>query len=154
MRAVQKAIIAKRIAKLADGSIDFAASDMAWDRNSDRRKQPHVRRPAAAAQAGAEPLAETDDGDFGEAQRQREWERVKRERLARRKSEGELLEASEVEKTWGTILSRIKSTLLLLPDEVAVKVASISDVRVCRSTVDREVRDALALLSECEYDAA
>lgn len=97
--------------------------------------------------SNADPQTEAKDGDFLEAQRQREWERVKRERLARLQSERELLLAVEVHHAWSAHIAAVKNSFLLLAPRLAQKLAAVDDVHQCAAVIDAEVRRVLSELA-------
>jgi hypothetical protein len=68
--------------------------------------------------------------------------------IQRRKLEGTLLEAEEVDQTWAEILQVCKDRLRLIADNIAPTLASCTIEAECRSVVMREVDDALTVLSK------
>lgn len=143
--AVWRAIHTKRI-KLIDGLIDPAQADQDWERNSNHRQQRGIHKIAGPVEANAEPQAEKTDGDFLEAQRQREWERVKRERLARRKQEGELIDRATVEADWTDIAIRLQNAVMGLPARIANRMSAESRHEILTVATD-ECRKILVSLS-------
>ena len=61
---------------------------------------------------------------------------------------GRLIDAEEAERKWGARISAARSRLLLLPDKIAPKLLRITDVIEIRAIIDRELKDALAELSQ------
>ena len=60
---------------------------------------------------------------------------------------GELIEASQVEQAWETILLRVKSRVMSIPTSAAPLLIGVDDQAVIQETIDEMVRDALAELS-------
>ncbi len=147
---VKKAVDTGRL-MLIDGKLDPVAADRQWDENTSQKQQRSSWRQVDRAEPEkSERTGETKN----DAETRKEIALANlREREDREKA-GELLPAADVERTWGGILRRIKSTLLILPDEIAPRVAAESDVRKCRAIIDREIRDALTSLGEPEDDEA
>jgi hypothetical protein len=94
------------------------------------------------------PPEETDSGSFLEAQRQHEWEKVRRQRLARLKDEGKVVDAEDAVAEWGRMISAVRAAILLVPDKVAPRVAPVADVRDCRAILVKECNALLTGLSE------
>ena len=59
-----------------------------------------------------------------------------------------LVAIADVEAMWSQMMSVVRSRMLLLPDKLAQRVAVVSNVLECREIVDREIREALTVLSD------
>ncbi|MEN6532184.1 MAG: hypothetical protein ABFD89_00880 [Bryobacteraceae bacterium] len=156
LAAVQKAIRTGRIQQEPSGGIDFEKADAAWDQNTDarRRRTPREDSPEPPKEnLPEEPTQELDGGSFFEAQRQREWERVKRERIQRKVLEGKLLDAEKVRDTVSEMISSARAKLLVIGDELADKLAATSDPVRCRELVDGRISQALDDLAEYPANA-
>jgi phage terminase Nu1 subunit (DNA packaging protein) len=58
---------------------------------------------------------------------------------------GELLDAAEVERTWGGVLRTVRASLLAVPSRVGARLPHLTAADV--DEIDREVRDALGEIS-------
>lgn len=155
--AVQKAIKSGRIQQEPDGRIDFEKADSAWDENTDARRRRASRKETPdppKEEPQDEPKRELNDGSFSEAQRQREWERVKKERLQRKVLEGKLLDAEKVRDAVSGMIAGARAKLLVIGDELADKLAGTSDPVRCRELVDDRISQALDDLAEYPANAA
>jgi hypothetical protein len=152
--AVSKAIKANRIF-LVDGKLDPDLANRDWEANSNHRQQRKAKAPESIAPAAAGSLEvagtpklvgppELDEGTFHDAQRQLEWEKVRKQRQARKLREGELVLAADVVKEWERHIDAVKNRLLLLESKVPAE---------CRALVGREIRSALEELAG-DVDAA
>lgn len=68
--------------------------------------------------------------------------------IARRKLEGSLLEAEEVERTWGELLQVVKDRLRLIPDDIAPALLACTDEAEIRSILTREILTAFGGISK------
>jgi hypothetical protein len=153
LSAVQKAIKTGRI-KTINGKIDFSSADKSWEENSDHRQQRQQKQGASLSTAEEIPAAEMDTTQtFLEAQRQHEWLKVQKEEMELRKRCGELFEKHEAEEKWGKLLTSFRNRMGIVPDNLAPRVAVLSDVLECRALIEREVRQVLTALSEYQPDA-
>jgi phage terminase Nu1 subunit (DNA packaging protein) len=119
-----------------DGSFDVDKVKAALAKNRD------VEQPTQAA--GGDPAY----AEYNLHRSIREKYRAKREEMDLRERMGELVERSTVQTVWGEVTGNVRNQLLLLPDRVAPRIAAITDVLECRFLLDREVRQALAELTE------
>lgn len=115
----------------------------------------HQHREAVGSEDQVEPDHEGNSTQavFNRAKAKREVTRAAQADLDLKKRLGELVEVAEVERTWATILTSIRGALLLLPAKLAPKVSVLKDPRECEMVIDREVRLALAGLSEYQPNA-
>lgn len=164
LAAVQKAIKSGRIKTLPDGKVDPELADSQWKlrTRASMQKRPLVSdasggaagkmRVDAAISASdsddADAIPNVNDGDYYEAQKQHEWEKVRRARMVRRQREGELVEVSEIKVEWGRLIAACRSAALMMPDKIAKKVAVTSDTRECRAIISRAVNEFLSAMSE------
>lgn len=143
LTAVQKALASGRI-RAKNGQIEPTQADRDWLSNSDQRRQ-RQRRPDNNAEP--DEVTVPNDGSFQEAQRQREWERLRRERTARRVREGELVEVAEVREAWCEIASRIRDGVMGLPTRVCIRLPA-EWRRKISDTLTEEARKVLAAMGE------
>jgi hypothetical protein len=155
-QAAYKRLKSGKVTLNSRGLIDTESAAAQWEANKDVR-QWQRGAPKQSARASHELLAgekgqtyapPEDRASFSEAQRAREWLRVKREKLAVEVIEGKLVDVAEVEAAWSAMILTARNRLLLLPDKVAPRIAAVSDVQECRAIVDYEIREALTALSE------
>ena len=135
------------------GLIDTESAEALWAANKDTWQEQRgapKRSTTASPQSGGSGRAFTLEGrsSLSEAQRAREWLRVKKEKLTVELLEGRVVEITEVEAEWSALVSAARTRLLLLPDKVAPRLALVSDVLECRAIVEREIREALTALTE------
>ena len=163
-KTVRKAIAAGKI-RLVDGMIDPALADADWARNRDAGQASKLAE-AAAAVATPEPAAVTapvapaagqvaqqsqptlELAPLTAARIRATEEGTAIKEIQRRKLEGSLLEAEEVDRAWSEVLQVLKDRLRLIPDNIGEQLAASSDAAVCRSLVAKEVMDALAAMSK------
>lgn len=174
-RAVQKAIASGRITTMPDGSIDPAAADAAWARNTDETKaansvsgDPKHRRPegsppipaGASAPAtsrvragGSSATGTQDAGQSGvaagytAARALRETYAARRERLRFEKETGALVPVDDVRLAAFNTARRVRDLLLAVPDRIAPVLAATDDTTSCHRIVGDEIRRALQELS-------
>lgn len=163
-KTIRKAIQAGKI-PLVDGLIDPAIADAAWSRNRDAGQESKLADaasgvPAEPLHASAKPEPRDPQPEPREAQPEFELAPLTEARIAntkestaikeitRRKLEGGLLEAEEVERTWGELLQMVKDRLRMMPDNLGPALAACSEEAECRSLVMREVMEALGALSK------
>lgn len=159
--SVQKARDTKRIKVAEDGSIDFEQADADWERNSNQRQRrtPKACRPTSspAPPVGLPPepgdATEVNEGDFLEAQRQHEWEKVWKERQARKVRLGELIERQRVMNEVGGLIVASKTKLRSIGSKIGPALAMEVEPAVCQSLVDAEVDEALADLAKWNLEA-
>jgi hypothetical protein len=142
---------------------DKAHAELGRTLDSQQERRAKVETPRSKVERGF-PLREPDpDGlpmtgstheMFNRARAAKEIAIAKERQLDLRLRQGELLEASEVERVWTEALTSFKNRLLSLPDKLAPKMAACSNVLECRAIMDQEVRKVLSALSESKPDAA
>lgn len=146
-QAAYKRLKSGKVKLNSRGLIDTESAAAQWKANQDAWQRQRGA-PKQSARASHEYAPSRDRASLSEAQRAREWLRVKREKLMVELIEGKVVEIAEVEAEWSAIVSAARNRLLLLPDKVAPRVAAISDVLECRAIVEYEIREALTTLSE------
>jgi hypothetical protein len=163
LRAVQKAIASGRITKGSDGRIDFDRADRDWEANLNHRKRrsPRSKKKQSVISNQTNSLGENEASlgnipteSFLEAQRRHEWLKVQKEDLELRRRRGELVELSDIEIVWSNIVSASQDRFLGIPGKLAPRLVSISSVHECQILLEREIREALALLTEYKPNAA
>lgn len=128
----------------ANGLVDVDQAAVDWEKNRDVRqgsKNPSGMRPAASTHS-------EDRSSLSEAQRAREWLRVKREKLTLETAERKLIEREEVRQAVSAMITASKSRLSTMADELCDRLAAESDSIRCREMVARKVNEALSMLSE------
>lgn len=159
-KAVRKAIAAGKIPLVGD-LVDVEIADHSWSRNRDGGQQSKLAdaiatAPPAELHASATPPATGSEQKQAElaiapltAARIRNTEvSTAIKEVTRRKLEADLLEAEEVERTWGEMLQAVKDRLRLIPDNIGDVLAGTSDAAECRSIVMKEILDALSAASK------
>jgi len=155
-QAAYKRLKSGKVKLNSRGLIDIESAAAQWEANKDVRQWQRgaPKRSARAShelrsgESGRTYAPPEDRASFSEAQRAREWLRVKREKLAVEVIEGKLVNVADVEAAWSAMILTARNRLLLLPDKVAPRIAAVSDVQECRAVVDYEIREALTALSE------
>lgn len=159
--AVQKARDTGRISVDGDGRINFESADAAWLRNTNVRQSRPPQKTATKKrvsgtgrkdQSGNQ-AEDREDGSFLEAQRQREWERVKKEKLQRLTLEGKLLDTEKVREAVAGMIIDFRTKALVIGDELADKLAATADPIACRELVDSRIHQALESLAEYPANA-
>lgn len=84
---------------------------------------------------------------YDEAQRLKEIELYRRQKLANDESEGKLVDGEAVKVAWSEVISTSRSMLLLIPDEIGDRLASESDPIRCRELVREKIHHALSELA-------
>lgn len=148
--AILKAVKTGRLT-LVKGKVDVATADSQWTERTDQRQ---TRTKRTEDRPVEDPGPEQSDGSFFEAQRQREWERVKKDRLQRLALEGKLLDAERVRDAVSGMIITVRTKLLVIGDEMADKLASTSDPVRCRELVDGRISHALDELADYPANAA
>jgi len=90
---------------------------------------------------------------FNRARAAKELTIAKERQLNIRKRQGELLEESDVRRTWTDTLARFQNRIRQIPDILAPRVAAMEDVLEIRALIAREIDAALRALYENEADA-
>jgi len=159
-KTVRKAIASGRI-RLVDGMIDPVLADADWSRNRDSGQESKLAAAASGISAAPSPaLRASAKSEPAESKPEFELAPLTTARIANvetataikeitlRKLEGGLLEAEEVERTWGELLQMVKDRLRMMPDNLGPALAACSEEAECRSLVMREVMEALGALSK------
>lgn len=145
----------------ADGRVPLAEAT-SWYESRIHKSKKKGPKPLADPEQ-ALPLVKsgpTNGKDLPAAVRLLEAQATKEEQLAiLRQMEVEerkatLVDLNEIETVWGKIVSATRSRMLNLSDELAARLAVVTDVLECRAIIDREVKAALSSLTEYEQDAA
>lgn len=171
-KTIRKAIQAGKI-PLVGGMVDSEIADAAWSRNRDGGQQskladaapPTLTRHTAATETALPSMAfeaSVSAGALVEEPKEPQFtlapltaarirntdESTALRELARRKLEGSLLDAEDVERNWGELLQVIKDRLRLIPDDVAPSLAACTDESECRSILMREILTTLGAISK------
>jgi len=149
--AVQKRVKHGKI-RLIDGKIDPAKADADWEQNRDELQQqrgarstgkPKAQPPVASAERKPPARESQQDGkSLPEAQRMREWLRVKREKLLLDKLDGTLVDADEVKAQTEARFRNDAEALLNWPARVVADIAAElgTDEHQTHAVLDRHVR--------------
>ncbi len=174
--AVRKAVKSGRIPVEADGTIDPAKANVAWERNTSPAQQrkpdpvpapvkpapvsdkpastpakppaPPVRQPP---QRPAEPEAGPSTAGMPKYQMSRavrETYNAKLTRLEYEEKTGKLLNAEDVAKDAFALARRVRDRLLNIPSRMASVLASETDSKAIEALLSQELRIALEELSE------
>ena len=106
--------------------------------------------PADADELAARAAADLGSVTFAEAQRLKEIELYRRQKIANDESEGKLVDGAGVELAWMEIVAKVKSKLLQLPDEMCDHLATESDPIRCREMLRNKIEQCLAALSKSD----
>jgi hypothetical protein len=141
--AVNEAVREGKI-PLVDGKIDPAVADAAWERNRDACQPSKLAAAVEPVQTSATPAPDVS-GEPSRADAQREyWQlRAEEKKLDLRERESELISAEEEEKALGEVIETSKNLLLLIPENLADRLAASRDSIECRNMVEHEIRLAL-----------
>lgn len=168
-KTVRKAIASGKI-PMVGGMIDSDLADACWARNRDGGQ--HSKLAAAAPvrvhteeRPAAEVLAEApasvapqqpalEMAPLTQARIENTKESTLLKEIARRKLERDLLDAEEVERTWGQLLQTVKDRLRLIPDDVAPAVLACATEEEVRSILTREILNAFGAISKALGDMA
>jgi len=145
--AVNKAAKSGRIPREADGSFKLSKVKAAWDKNANQHQRGRGLSKRKKEKAEPSPEFNSEGATFFEAQRQREWLRVEKDRLELELRKGKLLERDKVAEQWAALVSAARNRMLLVSGKAAPLVAGLSDARECQAVIDQEIREALALLA-------
>jgi len=152
--AVSQAVQAGRIPTFRNGQIDPDVADAAWAKNTKSNPHADATRAAAAAPpppARPQPRESADGprpGTISHATLVLETARAREAGLRVQKLEGQVLLKRDVEQTWSQVVTSLRARLLLVPDDVAARVAASGDTLECRQIVDGSIREALTALSD------
>lgn len=147
-RAVNKKCTEGLLTLLADGLLNVAESDAAWE--VDETKQ------AARGNGGGRTVYKTAEGDeYTKDEEQARKVRAER-RLAERKlavAEKRLVKVEDVEREWFACVRAVRDAILAMPDDISADLAAETDARKVRAILERECRERLEGLGEAEDDA-
>lgn len=143
---IYKYFNAGKLTRGVDGKCDAEESAAALGRNLKIKQGGSPRTDAREAPVSGKSKADTETisaAQLRDLQAAADLKELKRDQL-----KGVLLDAAEVEKQWGGMVSATRSALLLLPAKLSPRVAVVSDVRECQALIEKEVRAVLSGLSE------
>lgn len=106
-----------------------------------------VEQPPDAGDLTAKAAADLSALTYDEAQRLKEIELYRRQKLANDETAGTLIEAGEVTTAWHEMIGAAKNRLLLIPDELGDRLASESNPIRCRELIREKVYHALEALA-------
>ncbi|MEO5355094.1 MAG: hypothetical protein H7835_18055 [Magnetococcus sp. XQGC-1] len=167
--AVRKAVKSGRIPIEADGTIDPAKANAAWERNTNpaqqRKPDPAPAKPEPAPTPAKPPLppvrqppqrpTEPESGpstagmpNYQMSRAVRETYNAKLTRLEYEEKTGKLLNAEDVAKEAFALARRVRDRLLNIPSRMASVLASETDSKTIEALLSQELRIALEELSE------
>ena len=163
--AVEQAILAGRITRNQDGSIDVERADSEWQANTDpsERKTRKLRDPAISVQTGIKSsltlaeahrkLAENFDLEklgklpYSEARAIKENMNAKMAWVEVQKALSELLDRHEVASEIEKLFRVFRDACLNIPNRVAAQVANLTDLADVQDVIGAEIQQALNELS-------
>lgn len=147
--AVRKAIAAGKI-PVVDGMIDPEIADAAWERNRDAQQPSKMAAPVQqdlpAQQEiplGPEPKA----GSLAAMQARHTEAKAVLTEMKVREMEGQLGDVAEMERAFADLVLASQNLLLTVGNKVKRQLAASRDEMECGAIVDREIREALKILS-------
>lgn len=138
LRAIQEAIASGRIPVGPDGTIDPAAADEAWARNTDGARRPHTWNGHGGNGNAARSLVEAKVSESRE--------RARALRMDNDRRAGGLVAVAAVERMLGRIISDAKNRLLGVPSRLKGRRPELSAEDLL--AVDAEIRAALDELAD------
>lgn len=157
--AVNKAVKAGRL-HLVDGKIDPAAADKEWAKNTrvwpggrKTKEEPPTDPPKLKLRNSEDPGG-PPTGSLAHAQLVKEQARAKRAVLEVERMEAQLVDAEEVAQAWAAMIQTAKNKALMLPSELAPKLAVESDAVACEALLKAGIHAMLSELSGYRPDAA
>lgn len=143
--AINNAVKRGRIQREPDGGFDADHVRAALAQNTDVLQQ---QRGAPQRAAAAEGTSQPDKTSLHEAQRAREWLRVRKEKIAIDIAEHRLIDGLEAERAWGEMVVSAQQKLLSIPGLLAPRLAAESDQAECEVLLRSGIVSALNELSE------
>jgi hypothetical protein len=154
-QALCKAAKTGRVTREKDGtySVEKVRRQLAQNTDARKRRIPKNDELPLATDGVFVPATEEDDPEtsnrtFTEAQRRREWLRVKRDELDLARKRAELAPIGEVNAWVAGMVIRAREILLRIGPELRDRLAQTSNPNDCQELIDREIRRALNELSE------
>lgn len=96
-------------------------------------------------------LPENSDVDLNEARRRRELALAQLAELDLQERRGEVIGASEVESTWATVITNVRSRLLSLPTKAAPMLQGVTGLAETNEVLRGLVYEALRELSDSNF---
>lgn len=148
--AAYKRVKTGKVKADANGLVDVEEAAVQWDQSKDRIQA--AKNPGGVTKRMDAPAAAThrepeDKSSFSEAQRAREWLRVKKEKLAVEIAEGKLVSALDAEHAWADAGVKIRDSVMGLPARVCNRLPDEWRREVANVLSD-EARKILAALSD------
>lgn len=143
--AVLKAIKAGRIVKEADGTIDPAKADAAWEQNTSQAQQRKPPHREADDERQTEPTASGATGigggpSYAQSRAIKEAYLARLAKLEYEEKSGAVVRADNVKVAWFNILRVLRDRILNLPDRLAPLLAAETDPKKIREFLDSELR--------------
>ena len=143
--AAYKRIKSGKVSVDADGMVDPVVAAAEWERNRDSVAQ--AKNPSGVAKpvvVEIQPPATENEGSRAEAQREREWLRVQKEKLALETELKAVVKRDEVRAAFTAMISAAKSKMLAIGDELCDHLAADSDPVSIRLKINAKVSEALS----------
>jgi len=156
LTAVQKAITAKRISTLADGTIDPERADREWTRNTfagqtvREAAPPPARLPSLPESPGpaGDPVAA-----YLRARAVKESFQARTAELDYKERAGKLIDAARASEYAATFSAIVKDGLMAMPDRLAPMLAAVDDEKTIHRMLGAEITALLRKVSKAVADA-
>lgn len=151
--AVLKAIKAGRIVKEADGTIDPAKADAAWEHNTSQAQQRKSYHKEVGDGRQTEPSASGATGigggpSYAQSRAIKEAYLARLAKLEYEEKSGAVVRTDNVKVAWFNILRVLRDRILNLPDRLAPLLAAETDPKTIREFLDAELRQILTDAAE------
>jgi len=167
LTAVQKAIASKRIATLADGTIDPERADQEWAKNTfagqtlNRRTPPPSRGPSAMPRTSAQSPAIPQVGEmtsdpvaaYLRARAVNETFEAKVSQLDFEERSRKLIPAARASEYAATFSVIVKDALLSMPDRLAPMLAAVDDEKAIHRMLVADVTAVLKKVNKSVSDS-
>jgi hypothetical protein len=161
LKSIQDALADGRIRKGPDGKIDAAEADRLWlertsvakqrsQRNKSGERPPHTTAPCFPAGTSRTEPGGADTSYF-EAQRLREWNRLKREELDLAERLESLVALAPINDWALGMIKKCREELLRIGPELRDRLAQEADPTACEQLVMQRVKRALHALAEYKH---
>lgn len=139
--AVLKALNDGRIEREADGTIDAAKADAAWQKNTN---QAHARKNAQSMPRNSASQTQTGGPSFAQSRAIKEAYNARLAKLAYEEKSGQLVSIDAVKSNWFIALRVLRDRTLNLADRLAPLLAAETDQRRVTEILDKELRQILS----------
>jgi len=153
-KAVYDALTQGRIQRNSDGKIDPEQADKDWleRTNVNKSRQKRETDAGSADEPRHSSAGSTDGTSYFEAQRQREWIRVEKEKLELDLRREQVVELAPI-NAWGAgMILKAREELLRIAPELRDRLAQETDPIACEKLVAARVNAALSVLAEYRHE--